>query len=102
MANRNRDDNDELHHLYEIVDKVDNDTYKYGISSEPISKKDGMSKRMRVQLRFANSIDNWKRFFARILIFDIPGRKEAKRIESKHIKDYKEKNGQRPRGNLKD
>jgi hypothetical protein len=33
---------------------------------------------------------------------DIPGRKEAKRIESEHIQAYKEKHGQRPRGNLKD
>lgn len=102
MAHRNRDDSKEPHHLYEIVDKIDNDTFKYGISSGPISKKDGMSKRMRSQLRFANLIDNWTRFFARILIHNIPGRKEAKRIESEYIKAYKEKIGRRPRGNLKD
>ena len=76
--------------------------YLHGISSGPISKKDGMSKRIRVQLRFANLIDNWARFFTRILIHDIPGRKEAKRLESEHIQAYKEKHGQRPRGNLKD
>lgn len=102
MAHRNSDDSDELHHLYEIVDKVDNDIFKYGISCGPISRRDGMSKRMRVQLRFANLIDGWKRFFTRILIHDIPGRKEAKRIESEHIKAYKEKHGERPRGNLRD
>jgi hypothetical protein len=100
MTHKNSDDSDALHHLYEIVDKVDYDTFKYGISCEPISKKDGMSKRMRTQLRFANLIDNWARFFARILIYDIPGRKEAKRLESEHIKSYKEKNGRKPRGNL--
>ncbi|MEK7258005.1 MAG: hypothetical protein AAB316_24815 [Bacteroidota bacterium] len=102
MAHNNSDDSDALHHLYEIVDKVDYDIFKYGISCGRISKKDGMSKRMRVQLRFANLIDNWTRFFTRILIYDIPGRKEAKRIESEHIKAYKVKNGQRPRGNLTD
>lgn len=102
MAHKNSDDSEELHHLYEIVDKVDNDTFKYGISSGPISKKDGMSKRMRVQLRLVNLIDNWARFFIRILIHDIPGRRDAKRIESEHIKEYKDKNGRRPRGNLKD
>ena len=57
---------------------------------------------MRVQIRFANQIDNWARFFARILIRDILGRKEAKRIESEYIQAYKEKHGQRPRGNLTD
>jgi hypothetical protein len=102
MAHKNSDDNEELHHLYEIVDKIDYDIFKYGISSGPISKKDGMSKRMRTQLRFANQIDNWARFFTRILIHDISGRREAKRIESEHIQTYKEKNGRRPRGNLKD
>lgn len=56
MAHKKLDDSEELHHLYEIVGKVDY----------------------------------------------IPGRREAKRIESEYIKAYKEKNGRRPRGNLKD
>lgn len=102
MAHKNSNDSEEPHHLYEIVDKLDYDTFKYGISSGPISKKDGMSKRMRVQLRFANLIDNWARFFTRILVYDIPGRKAAKRMEREHIMAYKEKNGRRPRGNLTD
>jgi len=102
MSHRNSDESEAIHHLYEIVDKKDYDTFKYGISSGPISKKDGMSKRMRVQLRFANLIDNWTRFFARILIYDIQGRQEAKRIEREYIQAYKEKHGRRPRGNLTD
>lgn len=102
MAHKNSGDSEELHHLYEIVDKVDYDTFKYGISCGPISQKDGMSKRMRSQLRFANLIDGWARFFTRILIRDIPGRRAAKRIEKEHIKAYKERNGRRPRGNLTD
>ena len=101
MVHRNSDDNRELHHLYEIVDKLDNDIFKYGISCDPIGK-DGMSKRMRVQLTFVNLIDKWTRFFARIVVRDIPGRKEAKRIESEHIQTYKNKHGSRPRGNLID
>lgn len=101
MAHKNSDDNDDVHHLYEIVDKTDNDIFKYGISCDPIGK-DGMSKRMRVQLTFANLIDKWTRFFARIIIHDIKGRKEAKRLESEHIQAYKKKHGQRPRGNLTD
>ena len=102
MAHRNSNENEEPHHLYEIVDKKDYDTFKYGISSGPISEKDGMSKRMRAQLRIANLIADWARFFTRILIYNIPGREEAKRIESEHIKAYKEKHGRRPRGNLTD
>jgi hypothetical protein len=45
MAHRNSNENEEPHHLYEIVDKKDYDTFKYGISSGPISEKDGMSKK---------------------------------------------------------
>ena len=98
---RNSDDNDELHHLYEIIDKSDYSIFKYGISCDPI-KADGLSKRMRIQLRYLNVIDDWTRFFARIIIFDIEGRVEAKRIESERINAFKEKYGQRPRGNLTD
>jgi hypothetical protein len=43
MPHKNADDSEELQHLYEIVDKIDYDTFKYGISSGPISKKDGGS-----------------------------------------------------------
>ncbi|NJL76881.1 MAG: hypothetical protein HC892_19535 [Saprospiraceae bacterium] len=33
----------ELHHLYEILDLLEDDVLKYGISSDPIDK-DGLSK----------------------------------------------------------
>lgn len=101
MAHKNSDDSDALHHLYEIIDKTDNGIFKYGISCDPIGK-DGLSKRIRVQVRLANLIDNWTRFFARIIMYDIPGRREAKKIEREHIQAYKKKHGQRPRGNLTD
>ena len=46
-------------------------------------------------------INEWARFFGRIIIFDIPGRKEARKIETKHIKDYEEKKGRKPKGNVR-
>jgi hypothetical protein len=100
MAHKNRDDSEDLQHLYEIVDKLDNDTFKFGISCGPISQKDGMSSRMRVQLQFANLLVNWPRFFTRILLFNIEGRRAAKDIEDEKIEDYRLKNGRKPRGNL--
>lgn len=99
MAHRNANDNADPHHLYEIIDKVDNDVFKYGISSDPIDK-DGLSKRIRVQVKLANLLDGWARFFGRIILTDIPDRRDAKRMEKEYIRLYKEKNGRRPRGNL--
>jgi len=32
MVHWNSYENEEPHHLYEIIDRVDNDVYKYGIS----------------------------------------------------------------------
>lgn len=94
----NSNKNNKPHHLYEIRDSVDDDVFKYGISHDPIDE-DGYSKRMRTQVDFLNLGVKWLRFFARILLFDIPGKKEAKRIERQHIRKYKEEHGQRPRGN---
>jgi hypothetical protein len=97
----NSNDNTNPHHLYEIRDSVDDDVFKYGISDEPIDE-DGQSSRMKSQVNFLNLGVNWLRFFARILLFDIEGRRKAKRIEKEHIKNYKDLNGRRPRGNLED
>ncbi|MEM8527848.1 MAG: hypothetical protein AAGG68_24615 [Bacteroidota bacterium] len=90
--------NQEEHHLYEIIDSVDNDVVKYGISAEEISE-DGYSSRMRLQINFVNSFVGWMRFFGRILVKGIKGRIKAEQIEQEHIKEYEEKNGQKPRGN---
>jgi hypothetical protein len=54
---------------------------------------------MRIQVEFLNTGVNWLRFFARILLIDISGKKEAKRIEKQYIRKYKEEKGQNPRGN---
>jgi len=98
-GNSNR--NKKPHHLYEIRDSEDDDVFKYGISHNPIGE-DGYSNRMRVQVDFLNLGVKWLRFFARILLFDIAGRKEAKRIEREYIRKYREEHGQNPRGNKDD
>ncbi|MEM1119916.1 MAG: hypothetical protein AAGJ18_05670 [Bacteroidota bacterium] len=42
----NSHQNTKPHHLYEIADIQENDTFKYGISHDPI-EADGLSKRLR-------------------------------------------------------
>ena len=86
----NRNDNNNPHHLYEIRDSVDDDVFKYGISHDLIDEE-GQSNRMKVQVNFLNLGVNWLRFFGQILLFNIPNKKEAKRIEDVHIQTYKNK-----------
>jgi URI fold toxin 2 len=88
------------HHLYQIIDKIDDDVFKYGISCEPIGA-DGMSDRMRKQVNFLNLVDDWERFFAVIILYDIQGKIEAKQIETEYIRLYELKNGRKPRGNIR-
>jgi hypothetical protein len=57
---------------------------------------------MKLQVNFLNLGVNWLRFFARILLFNIPYRRKAKGLEKDYIKNYKDLNGRRPRGNLED
>jgi URI fold toxin 2 len=97
----NSNKNNKPHHLYEIRDAVDDEVFKYGISHDPIDE-DGYSNRMRVQVDFLNLGVKWLRFFARILLIGIPGKKEAKRIEKHYIRQYKEEHGHNPRGNKDD
>jgi len=97
----NSNKNSKPHHLYEIRDSEDDEIFKYGISHYPIGE-DGCSNRMRIQVDFLNLGVKWLRFFARILLLDIPGKKEAKRIERAHIRKYREQYGQNPRGNKDD
>lgn len=85
MAHRNSYENKEPHHLYEIIDRVvDDDVYKYEISCKPIGKN-GTSSRMREQVNQLNRIDRWLRFFGRILLRDLPGKRDVKRIETEYI-----------------
>lgn len=101
MKHANSNDSDKPNHLYEVIDSTDDSLFKYGISQKPIGD-DGMCGRMREQVDFLNIGVRWRRFWARILLFNIPGRREAKRIEREYIRKYKEEHGERPRGNKTD
>lgn len=80
--------------MYEIVDKVDDATFKYGISCETIGK-DGMSYRMRKQINYLNRLYEWVRFFGKILQKNIPGKKEARRIEREYIDNFEKMHGRK-------
>ncbi|NBC07989.1 MAG: hypothetical protein GVY26_12420 [Bacteroidetes bacterium] len=100
MFHGNSKRNPKPHHLYEIIDSIDEDVVKYGISAEDINEE-GYSNRMRKQVDFVNTFIGWARFFARIILRNIPGRDQAEIIENEYIEAYKEKHGKRPRGNRK-
>ncbi len=92
--------NKKPHHLYVFHDKQEDEVYKYGISSEEIGS-DGLSSRVRRQLNLFNRVAGWARFFARILIKNIPGRERAEDLEQEHIEAYERKYGRKPRGNVR-
>lgn len=94
----NSNENQKPHHLYEIRDKEEGEVFKYGISHDPIGE-DGLSKRIRIQLDILNLGANWLRYFAQILIRNIPGRKKAKELEQQHIDKFEKEHGRKPRGN---
>ena len=100
MGHKNSSNNPLPHHLYQIIDKIDGDIFKYGISCEPIGR-DGMSDRMRKQVNLFNLIDDWERFFAQIIVYDLSGKMEAKLLETEYIRLYELKNGRKPRGNIR-
>ena len=93
--------NKKKHHVYVIVDKQEDDIYKYGISHDPIDA-DGLSDRLRDQLDLYNRIAGWSRFYAEILHYEIDGRLAARQIEQTLIRGYKQMHGRRPAGNLTD
>ena len=92
-------DNFNLHHLYVILKKEDGDTFKYGISDDPI-EADGLSERVRRQVFEMNRAAEYDKYAAQILLTDIEGRAEAARIERTFIDDYYYKNERNPIGNL--
>ena len=93
--------NQELHHLYVIFDGEDDSIYKYGISDDHIDP-DNLSGRVREPVDLFNRIAGFPRFYAKIMLRDIPGRKQAREIERQHIWAFREKYGRRPPGNLRD
>ena len=86
--------------LYGIFEHKTKDVFKYGITDEPIGD-DGLTYRIRSQVRIANLAAGFIKFFAKILLRSIPGRKEAERIEREHINAHKEEHGHKPPGNLR-
>jgi hypothetical protein len=94
----NCNENDEEHHLYEIRDKKYKDVYKYGICGGPLNP-DGTSPRAQIQVNEFNRAVRWLRFFANVLLKGIPGRVEAKKLETEYNQRYKDEHGHFPPGN---
>jgi hypothetical protein len=95
----NSHDNDAPHHLYEIFDVERDDTYKYGISGKPLCA-DGSSPRANEQVKMFNKVAGMARFFGSVLESDIPGHKQAERLEADYVSAYSAQHGHRPLGNL--
>jgi hypothetical protein len=98
MVHGNSHQNKKPHHLYEIFDEQEEETYKFGISADEIDADDS-SDRLRNQLKLFNLIANAIHFVGRILVRNIPGRESAERLEDDYIEDHVKKYGKRPRGN---
>lgn len=90
--------NDNPHHLYEIRDSIEDDVFKYGISDDPI-ERDGLSKRIRIQIDYLNRAVGFDRFSGKVLLKNIPGRAAAKAKEDEFIDRYFDEQGRKPRGN---
>ena len=95
----NSNQNTNLHHLCVLDDAEENDIFKYGISDKPIDA-DNYSSRMREQVDYLNRAVGWYRFSGEILIRNIKGKREARKIEDAYIVAYKKKYGRNPRGNV--
>ena len=90
--------NTNLHHLYDIFRNNNRDTFKYGISDDPIDA-DGLSARARDQLEELNLAAEFHKFDAEILVTSIPGRAEALHVERQYIDAYFDQHGHNPIGN---
>jgi hypothetical protein len=95
----NSKDNPNPHHLYNIFKRIDRDTFKFGISDDPIDLEDGLSVRVREQIDEWNMAAEYSKFDGETLLTDIPGRSAALDIERSYIDAYYEKNGRNPIGN---
>ncbi len=90
--------NENPHHLYEIRDTLSDEVFKYGISDDPI-ERDGLSKRIRIQIDYLNRAVGFERFAGKVLLKNIPGRAKAKEKEDEFIDSYAVEHGRKPRGN---
>jgi len=55
---------------------------------------------MRRQIKIGNSFMCWLRFFGKILIKNIAGRRKAEEIEQEHVDEFRKQHGHNPRGNF--
>ena len=92
-------DNPNLHNLYDIFRIANGNTYKFGISDDPI-EEDGLSERIRKQVIEMNRAAEFDKYAGQILIKNIEGRLEATRIERHHIDAYYDKHSCNPVGNI--
>ena len=99
MKHGNALDNPNMPHLYDIFKKADGDTFKYGISDDPI-EDDGLSERCRKQKHEMNRAAEFDKYSAQVVLTEIPGRKEAARIERGYIDAYYDEHGRNPVGNI--
>jgi URI fold toxin 2 len=95
----NAHDNNAKHHLYEIFDVERENVFKYGISGKPLNE-DGTSPRALEQVSLYNRVVGMIRFFSRVLLVGIQGRKSAEEIEQQFIDNFRAKHGRNPPGNL--
>lgn len=84
--------------MYEITDKKEEDTYKYGISGQKLDE-DNTSDYVEKQTELLNDGANEDRYKYGILLKNIESRQKALQLEDDHILDYEGKNGHFPRGN---
>ena len=77
---------------------MEEDVYKFGICGEPLNS-DGSSPCANRQAREYNRVVGMLRFFAKVLMTGIGGRKRAEEIEDETVEVYEMVHGRRPRGN---
>lgn len=95
----NAKENPNPHHLYRIFKLAENETFKYGISDDPLDPEDGLSARVRDQVEEWNLAAEYHKFGAEIVQYDIAGREAALHMERLYIDAYYEKRGKNPPGN---
>lgn len=90
--------NQDFFHLYEMFDRETGLVFKYGISADSIDM-DGISKRLRDQIEYANLIVGWNRFTGWIIKVNIEGNAKARLIEDEYINTFFAKFDKYPIGN---
>lgn len=92
-------DNPNDHVLYGVYDHEDRVLIKFGISEQKDVNNSKLPSRLLSQLITWNRVVGFIRFTGRVLIWMIPGRLKARRLEDDLVDKYTEKHGGQPRGN---